>query len=200
MVSRGYFTKGTCSKIICYDVDDGRLRNVEFIGGCDGNTKGVSRLVEGMAPSDVISRLRGVNCGTKGTSCPDQLARALQDPAQPEQLLLGLYERFNDPEFQKSWHEVGQWEWKDYDDYLKKYGADPKASGQADMVSTFFEGMGALAKRGIIDIAQVDDAMSKSILSYWRKFGPVYTESRKKLGPTRGRYTEYLCNEVQRYE
>lgn len=74
-----YKTKGTCSSRIYFDLEDGIVRNVRFIGGCSGNTQGVARLVEGMKAEEVISRLEGIRCGRKPTSCPDQLARALKD-------------------------------------------------------------------------------------------------------------------------
>ena len=73
-----YETTGTCSKIINFELDDEqRVHNVEFIGGCPGNTIGVSRLVEGKKAQEVIDMLQGVRCGYKSTSCPDQLATAL---------------------------------------------------------------------------------------------------------------------------
>lgn len=69
---------GTCSKLINFELDDqGRIRHLEFVGGCPGNTTGIARLAEGMNATDVIAMLKGVTCGTKPTSCPDQLARAL---------------------------------------------------------------------------------------------------------------------------
>lgn len=73
-----YSTKGTCSRQILFDVtDDDKITNVKFIGGCSGNLQGVSRLVEGMSIDDVIKALKGIKC--KGnTSCPDQLATALE--------------------------------------------------------------------------------------------------------------------------
>ena len=71
-------TQGTCSQMIEFDITDGVLANVTFYGGCDGNLKGISKLVEGMPVEDVISRLEGVRCGMKTTSCPDQLAQALK--------------------------------------------------------------------------------------------------------------------------
>lgn len=75
-----YETKGTCSKAIELDVDDatGIINSVQFIGGCAGNTTGISQLVRGMKTEDVISKLEGVRCGVKPTSCPDQLAHALR--------------------------------------------------------------------------------------------------------------------------
>lgn len=70
--------QGVCSQKIDFDIQDGKVVNVRFLGGCNGNTQGVSRLVEGMEVTDAISRLEGIQCGFKETSCPDQLARALK--------------------------------------------------------------------------------------------------------------------------
>lgn len=77
-----YKTKGTCSQQILFDVDDGKLRNIEFIGGCNGNLQGISKLVDGMPIDEVIERLDGIHCGMKQTSCPDQLANALKQAKQ----------------------------------------------------------------------------------------------------------------------
>ncbi len=73
-----YKTNGVCSRTITADIEDGKVYNVRFDGGCNGNTKGISALVEGMPVDEVISRLEGIKCGFKGTSCPDQLAKALK--------------------------------------------------------------------------------------------------------------------------
>ncbi len=73
-----YTTQGTCSKQINFDIEDGIVKNVEFIGGCNGNLKGISKLVQGQKVAAVIATLEGITCGDKGTSCPDQLARALR--------------------------------------------------------------------------------------------------------------------------
>ena len=70
-------TSGTCSRSILFDVVDGKVQNVQFIGGCNGNLKGIAALVEGMDVDTVIERVQGVTCGMKKTSCPDQLAQAL---------------------------------------------------------------------------------------------------------------------------
>ena len=84
-----YETWGTWSKFINFEIDeDGRLHNVQFLGGCDGNTKGVGLLVEGMYAEDVIKKLRGVTCGYKRTSCPDQLAQALEKELHKNQSAL----------------------------------------------------------------------------------------------------------------
>ncbi|MDO5134802.1 MAG: TIGR03905 family TSCPD domain-containing protein [Eubacteriales bacterium] len=74
-----YRTKGVCAQAIEFELDDAKkVHNVRFIGGCSGNTQGVALLVEGMDADEVIRRLEGVRCGSKPSSCPDQLARALK--------------------------------------------------------------------------------------------------------------------------
>lgn len=76
---RTYNTFGTCSMQINFEVEDDIVKSVEFVGGCNGNTKGVAKLVEGMKIDDVIAKLEGIKCGIRPTSCPDQLARALKE-------------------------------------------------------------------------------------------------------------------------
>ncbi len=73
-----YKTFGTCSRAIHFEIEDDIIRSVEFVGGCDGNTTGLSRLLTGMPVDIVIERLSGIDCNGRGTSCPDQLARALK--------------------------------------------------------------------------------------------------------------------------
>lgn len=72
-----YNTKGVCSRPITFDVKDNKVTDVQFEGGCSGNTQGVARLVEGMDIDEAIKRMKGIRCGFKSTSCPDQLALAL---------------------------------------------------------------------------------------------------------------------------
>ena len=74
-----YKTKGTCSQMISFEIEGGKLKNVQFLGGCNGNLKGIGALVEGMDVQMVIDRLEGTKCGMKPTSCPDQLAKALKE-------------------------------------------------------------------------------------------------------------------------
>lgn len=74
-----YRTSGTCSSSIDFDIADGKVTGVKFLGGCNGNLQGIAKLVEGMNPNEVIERLEGIKCGFKNTSCPDQLAKALKD-------------------------------------------------------------------------------------------------------------------------
>ena len=78
-----YTTSGTCSRLIELTAEDGRLTDVRFVGGCDGNLKGIRQLVVGMKLEDVRQKLQGILCGSKPTSCPDQLSRAV------DQLLRG---------------------------------------------------------------------------------------------------------------
>ena len=73
-----YKTKGTCTRQMIVDVEDGVVRGVKIVGGCDGNLKGISKLVVGMKVEDVVDRLSGIRCGAKATSCPGQLATALR--------------------------------------------------------------------------------------------------------------------------
>ena len=73
-----YKTNGTCSQRIFFEIEDGKVHNVQYLGGCNGNLKGISSLVEGMDVEDVIAKLEGTTCGMKSTSCPDQLAKALK--------------------------------------------------------------------------------------------------------------------------
>ncbi len=69
---------GVCARGLSFEIEDSKLKNVRFNGGCNGNSQGIARLVEGMDVKEVIARLEGVRCGFKSTSCPDQLAKALK--------------------------------------------------------------------------------------------------------------------------
>lgn len=74
-----YYTSGTCSSQIDFEVQDNVIKQVFFTGGCHGNLQGISRLVQGMTCDEAIAKLEGIRCGYKATSCPDQLARALKE-------------------------------------------------------------------------------------------------------------------------
>ena len=74
-----YTTKGVCSRKILVDTEDGVITDCKFVGGCAGNTQGVAALVTGMNVEDAIAKLKGIRCGFKTTSCPDQLALALEE-------------------------------------------------------------------------------------------------------------------------
>ncbi len=77
-----YKTQGTCSQIIDFEVENGIVKSVKFYGGCSGNTQGLAQLVVGMKTEDVIERLKGIRCGYRPTSCPDQLAKALSEATE----------------------------------------------------------------------------------------------------------------------
>lgn len=74
-----YRPKGVCSRIMEIEYDEGKIQNVQIIGGCDGNLQGISSLLRGMDIEDAIEKLQGIRCGFKNTSCPDQLAQALKN-------------------------------------------------------------------------------------------------------------------------
>lgn len=78
-----YQMRGVCAREVTFEIDaEGKVRNVQFVGGCNGNTQGVAALVEGMDADEAIRRMSGITCGFKSTSCPDQLAQALQQANQ----------------------------------------------------------------------------------------------------------------------
>ncbi|HIT05467.1 MAG TPA: TIGR03905 family TSCPD domain-containing protein [Candidatus Scybalocola faecipullorum] len=77
-----HINKGTCSSAVDFEVENGIVTNCRFIGGCDGNTKGVAKLVIGRPVDEIIHLLDGVDCRGRGTSCPDQLAQALKEYQQ----------------------------------------------------------------------------------------------------------------------
>ncbi len=79
-----YQTQGTCSQIIRFDLDEGRVRNIQFFGGCDGNLKAISALVDGWTVEEIESKLTGIHCGPRSTSCGDQLAQAVRAAANEE--------------------------------------------------------------------------------------------------------------------
>ena len=74
-----YKPHGVCSRMISFDIEDNIVKNISFSGGCSGNTKGLAALAEGMTADEIIARLSGIRCGFKGTSCSDQLAKAVAE-------------------------------------------------------------------------------------------------------------------------
>lgn len=81
-----YKTKGVCSRSIHFEItDDNKIHNVVFEGGCNGNTQGLSALIEGMDANDAINRMEGIHCGPRPTSCPDQLSKAIKEALAQEQ-------------------------------------------------------------------------------------------------------------------
>jgi hypothetical protein len=134
--------------------------------------------------------------------------RALEQSAQTQQqtletrqaqLLMSIYQKWQEPEFQDAFHEITQWEWSDYDEYWEKYGwaSNPEKWSKRVIVGTYLEGLGVFVKRGFIDPRLVDDLMSSYILTYWQKFGPVTKEMRRRLkDPAAGEHIEYLYDVI----
>ena len=78
-MTHSYKTRGVCARSISFDIEDNIVKNIRFSGGCSGNTQGVAKLADGMTTDEIIARLSGIKCGFKGTSCPDQLAKAVAE-------------------------------------------------------------------------------------------------------------------------
>lgn len=74
-----YKTKGTCSRSIDVELEDGRIKSVKFHGGCNGNLQGITALIQGASAEEIIQKCKGIRCGMRSTSCPDQLAHALEE-------------------------------------------------------------------------------------------------------------------------
>lgn len=79
MATVEYAPHGVCARLMKFEVEDGKLHNLSVVGGCNGNLQGISKLTEGMELGEIVSRLEGIRCGAKPTSCPDQLAKALRE-------------------------------------------------------------------------------------------------------------------------
>jgi hypothetical protein len=123
--------------------------------------------------------------------------------ARQTELFMKLYERWYDESFQQHWMEViYKWQWADYDDYERKYmSGNIQAFASGFSVLAYFEGIGVLVKRKLIDIDLVDDLMSTSILWYWEKTGSMVIESRKRSNrPQLLEWSEYLYNELVKRE
>ena len=115
------------------------------------------------------------------------------------QMLMSLYQNWNQPKFQEAWMDLISWEWKDYDDFQSKYGrnSNPDEYSKFILIGAFFEGLGVFIKRGFIDPKLVDDLMSMYIISFWQKLGSIMYEARERLNsPTLGEYAEYLYNVI----
>lgn len=80
-----YKTQGTCSRAITFKIEDGIVSDIRFEGGCNGNLKGIAQLTDGMKAEDIIEKIKGLKCGFKNTSCPDQFAKALEEALAKEQ-------------------------------------------------------------------------------------------------------------------
>lgn len=127
----------------------------------------------------------------------NQKNQELQLETRQAQLFMQIYNRFNDREMMRMQFEFQSWEWEDYDDWERKYESNVDALSLRATIGAYFEGMGVLIERGLIDPTLVDDLMSSPILMYWRKFEPVIHEARRRSGyPQRAEYQEYLYNQI----
>jgi hypothetical protein len=109
-----------------------------------------------------------------------------------------MYNNFTSLEFKKAWNDIMfVWEWETVDEFIVKYGFGSEEAPKLDLVSTFFEGIGVMVKRGLIDISLVDDLMSGHVTSSWEKYKPIIEEIRKNNWPQCLEYWEYLYDEVR---
>ena len=133
----------------------------------------------------------------------------LQLETRQAQLFMQLYSQFRTKEFQQVWTEIRFWEWGSYDEYLEKYGpqTNPEAYSLMMSIVNFFDGVGMLVKRELIDMSFVEEMFSNHIILFWRKLEPIIKEARERqlspLTPPRPRIwemVEYLYDEVIKYE
>ncbi len=117
------------------------------------------------------------------------------------QLFMQIHDRFQSPEFAKNLGDlIFNWKWRDFDDYMSKYGAeaDIEKYTTRTSVGSYFEGLGALEKRGLIDPYMVDDLLSTPIIMYWEKMAPILREWRKRTNyPQLSEWSEYLYDEIK---
>jgi len=127
----------------------------------------------------------------------NQRNQQMQLETRQAQLFMQIYSGFTDREMNRMQFEFQTWEWDDYDDWERKYESNVDALSLRATIGAYYEGMGVLIKRGLIDPNLVDDLMSTPILMYWRKFEPVIKEARRRSGyPQRAEYQEYLYNQI----
>ena len=116
------------------------------------------------------------------------------------QLFMPIYSTYHSDEYMKAYSEIMRWKWENYDDYINKYGpeSNPEAYIMYRKVFGFFEGVGVLVRRRLIDPSLVDDLMSGAIVQYWERFESILLERRRRLNwPQVGEQIEYLYNEVK---
>ncbi len=115
------------------------------------------------------------------------------------QILMNLYQSWQELDFQDAFMDILTWEWRDYDDFQEKYGrsTNPSEYRKSTLIGVFFEGLGVFVKRGFIDPTLVDDMMSSYIVAYWQKLGPIFKEARSRLNsPTVMEHAEYLYDVI----
>jgi hypothetical protein len=114
------------------------------------------------------------------------------------QLFMQIYDRWASKEITQMEMEFRDWEWNNFEDFESKYASDIESLSLRSVLGKYYEGIGVLVKRGLIDPTLVDDLMSSAILIYWEKFGSIIEEWRERLGfPQAAEYQEYLYNEIK---
>jgi hypothetical protein len=127
-----------------------------------------------------------------------QRTQQLQLETRQAQLFMQIYSRITDPEFTQIFLEISNWEYDDYEDYMKKYGGDIPTQAKSGAIANYFEGVGVLVERGLIDVSYVDDLMSGGLMRYWEKIAPAIREDRiRQNWPQSCEYVEYLYNRVK---
>ncbi len=119
------------------------------------------------------------------------------------QFFMQIFEQFHEPEFYNKLADFLTWDWKDYDDYMKKYGpkTNPKAWYSSGSVAAFFEGIGVLVYQNLIDVDLVSELMSRHVIRFWEKMEPISKEMRRRLNlPRMDEKIEYLYDEVKKRE
>jgi hypothetical protein len=123
----------------------------------------------------------------------------LQLETRQAQLFMQIYNRFQEVEFRKNFNDVLTREWEDYDDYVRKYGrfTNPTAQAASTSIGLFFEGLGVLLERGLLDVDMVSDLMSSPVRLYWEKMSPIFMGMRARMNrDDTMAWAEYLYNEV----
>lgn len=115
------------------------------------------------------------------------------------QFFIQLFDDFHETEFFNKFTDIITWKWKDYDDFMKKYGpkGNPKAFYSLGSIAAFFEGIGVLVHRNLIDVSLVAELMSRHILLFWEKIGPISKEMRRRMELPIDVWIEYLYNEIK---
>lgn len=127
-----------------------------------------------------------------------QRTQQLQLETRQAQLFMQIYSTITDENFNKMVNEVLNYQWEDYDDYYNKYWRNPDARSKLGALANYYEGVGVLVKRGLIDVSFVDDLMSGGIMLYWEHFHDVVEEMRRRANwPQLVEYVEYLYEQVK---
>ena len=130
-----------------------------------------------------------------------ELARKAQEQAvetRQAQLFMQIYSKFTDENFNRNFFETQDWQWQDTDDYIEKYEKPIEPHAKWATLANYFEGVGVLVKRGLIDVSLMDDLMSGAIMRFWEKFEGFIKETRIRYNfPQRAEYIEYLYNQVK---